>query len=788
MKDKFRMSLRSKVFSSIYVFTVLACIGVNANSALNDDYTDTIIHDSEIDRPLLELKDIKIDGNEVYVYGDSLPNKIHLSYTEESISFHVYVANTDLENNFSYELSGRENRQQLEADKDQILSYHNLKGGWYELIFYKNDEIIEKISFKIESPFWETGWFYSLLLAMISAFIILVYNARMSKVIRMRNMLEKQVEVRTKKLTEKTEELQRQKIKMQDQRDIANKLKAELSVEKMELEELRDQLTNVIDVRNSDNSYLTRSLERTKKELKQLEQDYDTLSENARDLILKLKLPDESYEFVSPSAFEITGYYPHEFYERTTLLKSIIHKGDLNTFLQARNKMYSGDMPTEINYRLVSKEGEVKWINQRNKVVSDENGSPQYLLAILRDNTKDKALDIQAKSKEKRENIAEIIKDKIATEDLTSNTRKSTEKIITEFAELILNSESISNEKQLYAEAMTENSELLVQALDDIIDLSRLESGQIEICKSNCYVNNLLQELYNDFNNVRLRLAKNDITLKLKLASEKENYSIYTDTHRLRQILLNIIGNALKYTQRGVIEFGYEIQDITDENEENKQNIIFFVKDTGIGINNLKIKDIFDPKSTFDYNKNKSISGIGLAISKKLVEMLEGRIWADSAEGIGTAFYISLPHLKQKGLKQQMQTKEEIKTYNWKNKTILVAEDEENNFKFIKAALKKTGVELIHAFDGLEALRIFKEKNKELNVVLMDIQMPKMNGYEATKAFVEINPNVPIIAQTAFAMSGGKIKCFDAGCSGYIAKPYKAKDLLDSIAKHIHHS
>jgi len=738
---------------------------------------------------------IKVEGKNVtsnHFLKEGNSRTMFLNYMESDLTIH-FTSNyyTDPSNLlYSYRMIGLNDNWIYTEGTNKSVSYFNLKGGEYTFQVRVHTDIMEEpsaissINITIESPFWESRWFYLGTIIIFLVFIVFIYNARVTKIVRMRNMLEKQVEVRTKKLTEKSEELKNQKFKMQEQRDIANKLKAELSIEKLELEELRDKLTHVIDTRDSDNTFLSKTLDRTQKELKQLEREYELISENTRELIFSMTLPDETFDFVSPSALDVTGYYPYEFQERPTLLKSIVHKDDLVLFLEARNKMFSGEMPEKVEYRIVSKLGETKWIVQRNFLEENSEGVPVRLKSVLTDVTLEKIFEQKDTSAKKRTLVAEYLKQNI--EESEKGDEDKVSHVIGEIADLLLESDIVFDEKQLYVDDPSINNDIPLQIIDDIIDLARVEAGQLILTKSNCYINSILKELHSSFERIKGKIGKQAVELSLKLASDKENFSIYTDTYRVRQVLLNLVGNAFKYTNKGLIEFGYEIEASSDDVDEELQNILFYVKDTGVGMEQSKIDQIFgESNMKFEKGDNKVISGVGLTISKVIAELLGGRMWVDSVKNVGTAFYFTLPLKKHKGLKQEAKVGKVGKKLDWKGKCILVAEDEENNFRFIKAALKKSGVELIHALDGLEALRIFKEKNKTIDVVLMDIQMPNMNGYDAARAFIEVNPDVPIIAQTAFAMSGGKIKCFEAGCAGYIAKPYKAKDLIEAIDKHL---
>jgi len=242
------------------------------------------------------------------------------------------------------------------------------------------------------------------------------------------------------------------------------------------------------------------------------------------------------------------------------------------------------------------------------------------------------------------------------------------------------------------------------------------------------------------------------------------------DDFRIKQVLSNLIKNALKYTNKGEVKFGYRLKE--DE-------IIFFVKDTGLGISEQDKAHIFE-----HYNNGKSIeqfggSGLGLSISKKLVEILGGNIDFTTDELKGSEFFFSFP-LDKHDTSQDNARTELAETYDWSDIQILVAEDEQNNFMFIKEALKNTGAKIIWAEDGQKAVEEV-HKNPKIDLVLMDIKMPRLNGYEATKQIKEIRSDLPIIAQTAYAMSDEKDLSLQAGCDEYLTKPIRPKKLLKKI-------
>jgi CheY-like chemotaxis protein len=283
--------------------------------------------------------------------------------------------------------------------------------------------------------------------------------------------------------------------------------------------------------------------------------------------------------------------------------------------------------------------------------------------------------------------------------------------------------------------------------------------------------------LQNECEKEKIRLNKEHIDIFLNFPPDQKIVTIYTDPGRLQQVLAYLLDNALKYTEKGYIQFGYELK-------ENR-NLQFFVKDTGIGISKEVQKYIFNRyrygEDTLD--KKLSTSGLSLTIAKAVVELLGGRIHVESIVNEGSTFSFTLPiHKVDKIETDENIVNADIPSYNWKNKVILVAEDEEINFKFIEAILANTQAQLLHVSNGEQAIELCKSINK-IDLVLMDIKMPGLNGYDAVREIKKIRKDLPVIAQTAYTFKEEKFKCKDAGCDDYISKPIYIEQLIKKINK-----
>jgi len=311
--------------------------------------------------------------------------------------------------------------------------------------------------------------------------------------------------------------------------------------------------------------------------------------------------------------------------------------------------------------------------------------------------------------------------------------------------------------------------------IDDIIDIARIEAGELRIFRQDCFINQDLIEIYETFNETEIK-DNPKLDLILDIENSDPNLSIITDPYRFKQIFNNLISNAIKFTEKGHIKFGYHIAP-----QGLESFIRFYVEDTGIGLNEKEQKEVFERfrKAAFnDKNKLYRGAGLGLAISKNLVAELGGNIWVDSEPGKGSIFYFSLPFIKSEIIKEIASS--EDSSYNWENKRILIAEDEDYNTRMLSLVLQKTKVNILFAPNGKEAIEKCKV-NDDINLVLMDIKMPVLNGLDATKEIRRFNEKLPIIAFSAYAMPSDQQQAQQAGCTDFIAKPIKTDALLKKL-------
>ncbi len=344
------------------------------------------------------------------------------------------------------------------------------------------------------------------------------------------------------------------------------------------------------------------------------------------------------------------------------------------------------------------------------------------------------------------------------------------------FSELLLEEDNEKEEEELYQKLICSSGKSLLQLIEDIIDTSKIESGQLKISKSKFELNTFLDEMLTSFRYEKQIRELYSIDINLSKGSEKKELFIFTDETRLRQVLSNLIINAMKFIDKGFIKFGYLIT--TDK------QLQFYVKDTGIGINKDARAKIFErfgqDKSTLE--RNAEGSGLGLTISKSIIKLLNGEIWLDTETGYGTTFYFTIPVADSNSNNDNITLENRINIPDYSNKTILIVDDIKPNIIFLKSLFKLSKAKIIIASSGEEAIEKYKEDNS-ISIVLMDIMMPKVDGYFATKAIKELSPNTFIIMQTAFMSAETKEKSFAAGADYFLSKPINPKELFDVINK-----
>lgn len=412
------------------------------------------------------------------------------------------------------------------------------------------------------------------------------------------------------------------------------------------------------------------------------------------------------------------------------------------------------------------------WMESNKIPIKDERGVITMIVCIYKDVSEMMKIETELKAARDRAQESDRLKTSFLA-NMSHEIRTPMNGILG-FANLLRDPGLNEEQKDLYLKHISQSSQQLLNIIDDIIDISKIESGQLKISNKPVRINEILDDIYSSFFH-RIRgdaPREKRVAFNLKKGNSARDFTIVTDDFRLRQIFNNLIGNAIKFTQEGHITFGYNIR--------NNRYIEFFVSDSGMGIPEDKLSIIFDRFGQVNQDKTSPYSGtgLGLPISKNLVKLMGGEMWVESRNHSGSTFYFTLPLVIEKP-EEEPRPLLSNKEYNWSGRLILVAEDETMNWFFIREMLRKTGAEIIRAKDGKEAVNLTRRKKPD--VILMDLKMPEMNGIEATRRIRSFNRKIPVIAQTAFVMAEEKEESMRVGCNHFVTKPLDRTVIMEII-------
>ena len=448
----------------------------------------------------------------------------------------------------------------------------------------------------------------------------------------------------------------------------------------------------------------------------------------------------------------------------------IVHPDDVvyeNTRTEALQK--NGFFETEL--RLKHKDGHYVNLSTRSVTVKNEHSDIIGALTISRDITSLKKVheelikanvDAEASNRLKSSFLANI-----------SHEIRTPLNSVVGFANLLLANDLTNDVKEEYIEHINHNSEKLLQIIGDIIDLSRLESSQIEITYEEASVNSIVNEIVEDARKIIKRNEKSIIINVMNMLEENGDL-IFTDRIWLKRVLNHLMDNAVKFTLEGSVSLSY-----VKENE----NLVFRIKDTGIGINKENLDHIFEEfRQEIDgHHRPFEGLGVGLTLAKEVIERMGGKIFVQSEKGVGSEFSFSIPYRPAGGstrLRSKIAASEPRNfQLNWSNKTCLLVDDNKDVLLYLNRTLADTGIKTLSARSGIEAIGLVKSI-PGIDVVLLDMQMPEMNGIEATKEIRKIRKDIPIIAQTAFIFEDDKDIILEAGCDACLIKPIRKDHLL----------
>lgn len=527
---------------------------------------------------------------------------------------------------------------------------------------------------------------------------------------------------------------------------------------------------------------------------RQAEEKLRNLSQAVEQSPITIVITDAkgNIEYVNPKFVETTGYTLEDVIGKNPRVLKSGHTTPEEYELLWKTVANGGDWRGEfLNKR---KNGELYWESASISPITNANGEITHFIAIKEDITYRKEIEllleeknnkIEAQNEEyKRLNEElEIAKnhaeesDKLKTSFLANMSHEIRTPMngILGFAGLLKDPMLTGDEQKKYIDIIEKSGTRMLNIINDIIDISKIESGLMKVKISESNINDQIDYIYTFF--------KPEVEIKgMKLSCIKSltsiNSIIKTDREKVFAILINLVKNAVKYSNKGSIEFGYIKKEF---------NIEFFVSDTGIGIQKNRQKAVFERFIQADIDDKMAIqgAGLGLSISKAFVEMLGGKIWVESKFGKGSTFYFTIPYDKsdeEKTENQNLVIDHEIVSHLKKLK-ILIAEDDEISKLFINKVVQPFSKETLNVSNGAEAVAV-SNNNPDIDLILMDIKMPIMDGYDATKEIRQFNKNVIIIAQSAYGLSSDIQKALTIGCNDHISKPIDKHEFLMVLQKY----
>lgn len=520
--------------------------------------------------------------------------------------------------------------------------------------------------------------------------------------------------------------------------------------------------------------YLSEQVARTidyKKKVDEIRMLSTAVEQSPSSIVITNLKPEIIY--VNKAFIRITGYSEEEVIgENPRILQS--GETPKQTYTELWNKLTSGET-WHGEFRNRRKNGEVFIEDCTIVPITDEFGRNVYYLAVKNDVTQNRKLFNElVEAKERAEES-----DRLKTSFLQniSHEIRTPMNAIVGFAELLEMDHDESEKILYYTGIIKQRSYDLLDIVNELLDIARIESGQLKPDIAPVNLHGLLNDLKITFTAYLKRMDKEGVEIRLVPPPETLPAMIKTDEAKFRQILANLIHNALKFTREGFVEYGFF--------EQRNGSLVFCVRDSGIGIPPDMQDRIFDrfQKANFQAGIIYDGLGLGLSIVKGLVDILKGEVWLESEVGKGTTFYVAIPYYPVKQEPAAKQTHQDA-TAELSDYKLLVVEDDTFNIAYFSELFTSMGVDFHIESSGSDAIAHFRE-NTDYDMVLMDIKLPDMTGYEVVSEFKKISPDIPIIAQTAYAAESDREKALEVGCVDYISKPIFRDKLIQLLDRHL---
>ncbi|PJZ66116.1 transcriptional regulator [Leptospira wolffii] len=506
--------------------------------------------------------------------------------------------------------------------------------------------------------------------------------------------------------------------------------------------------------------------------LKQSEQQVRSLIENIPGITYRC-LPNKDWKmlFMSDASESVTGYSVTDFTRPDSVLsfKNIIHPEDLARVEAEVDEAILLKKPFTLEYRIIRKNGEIRWLWENGCGLFGGNGEVLFLDGVILDITERRNVEEALRQEKEKAELAAITKTAFLAN--MSHEIRTPMNAILGFTEVLL-SENLKREHRSHLETVKNSAKSLLRLLNDILNTAKLEKGAVELEAMGFSLFKLLGELKSS-----LGIGARKKNLQFEVMRDPSVPEFYIgDSLRIRQILTNLIGNAVKFTDSGKVTLGVERQG---------KNLHFYVKDTGIGIHSDRLEKIFEPFTQADVSTTRRFGGTGLGttICKQLTELMGGKIWAESVLGEGSTFHVLLPLQEGGGSGQERVSGSDFILPALK---ILVVDDMEKNTELVRLLLRNQGHTVIVVHSGEEAVQMATSESFDL--ILMDVHMPGLDGRQATQVIrmhetQEASRRTPIIALTASVLPDDRAAVEEAGMDGFIAKPVDVSEMISEIAR-----
>jgi PAS domain S-box-containing protein len=553
---------------------------------------------------------------------------------------------------------------------------------------------------------------------------------------------------------------------------------------------------------------ITRDITGQKKAEQDLKQSRDLLLNLAQlvpGVIYQFRLyPDgrSAFPYSSPGMFTIYEFTPEEVQFDATPVYSRLHPDDYDNVVKLITESANNLNTFYCEFRVNLPEQGLRWRWSQAHPIRMDDGSILWH-GIISDITERKKAEIELKEKSdeietQNEEYQQLNKELIHTNEELKKAKEHAEQsdhlktaflqnmsheirtpmnAIMGFSELLVRQYNNKAKLEQYSQIITQRCADLLDIINEILDVAKIETGQLPVKIEECNLNSLFSEISAFFKGYLKRPEKQHLNFEVKINCGTHSTIIRADKVKVKQIFINLIDNAFKFTDHGEIQAGCLL--------DNNQQLLFYVSDSGVGIPPDKQDFIFERFAQLEPTPGRIYggTGLGLSIVKGLSDLLGGKIWLESVPEKGTTFYFNFPYeivdcLPNERIENVAQAK-----FNFSGKTILIVEDDQYNADYLKEVLDETGIKIIHTFYGNEAIQI--SKSQKLDLVLMDIRLPDLDGYTATQSIRKSKPDLKIIIQTAYAANEDKEMAIDAGCNDYISKPVKSDILLSVIDKHL---